>query len=135
MNSRVGWVLPTIAILATALAVWAGSDLVIALPAAGLAVLAADLLFVGAWLDARDRGAPRPPPPSPHEVSRLRLALHSGPLGREDLVLALDRLERSGPNPDLLPRSGAEVDSLVRLPRVEFQRYLRQRLDDLESRT
>jgi hypothetical protein len=133
MNSRVGWVLPTIAVLATALAVGAGSDLVIAIPAAGLAVLAADLLFVGAWLDARDRRAP-PTPRSPHEVSRLRLALRSGPLGREDLVLALDRLERSGPNPDLLPRTGTEVDALVRLPPSEFRQYLRQRLDDLEIR-
>jgi len=133
MNSRVGWVLPTIAALATALAVWAGSDLVIAIPAAGLAVLAADLLFVGAWLDARDRRAP-PLPRYPHEVSRLRLALRSGTLGRGDLILVLDRLERSGSNPDLLPRTASELDALVHLPPSEFRQYLRQRLDDLEIR-
>ena len=134
MNSPTGWLLPGVAIASAALAVWAGTDLAVALPATGLAVLAAALVFVGAWLEDRTREVGRAPPHAPRFASRLRVALRSGPLGREELMTTLDRVERAGPAPGLPPRTLSEMEALVRLPRPEFERYLRRRLDDLEER-
>jgi hypothetical protein len=134
MNSPIGWVLPAVAIGATVLAVWAGSNLAVAIPAAALAVLAAGLLFAGAWLDERRQAPRRSPLRAPPENYRLRSALRSGRLGREELVTALDRVERTGPHPDLPSRTARELEALAHLSPRDFQDYLRTRLDDLEAR-
>jgi hypothetical protein len=134
MNSRVGWLLPAVAAGATGLAIWAGSNLALAIPAAGLATLAAGMLFAGAWLEARSRARRRPLSHRPREIFRLRHALRSGPLGREELVTTLDRIERQGPTPELPARSVEEMEGLVGLGSTDFRLYLRGRLDDLEAR-
>jgi hypothetical protein len=134
MNSPVGWGLPTLAVVATGIAYWAGPNLVLALPAACLAVAAAGLLFVGAGFDAAERRRTRAPARWRPEVFRLRSAIRSGPLGREELVTTLDRVERSGPSPDLRTRSADEMQALIRVSPAEFRAYLRARIDDLEDR-
>jgi hypothetical protein len=134
MNSPVGWFLPAIAALAAALAIWAGPNLTIALPAAAIATLAAGLLFVEAGIESRNRRLRRSELSWQPELFRLRSAIRSGPLGREELVTTLDRVERAGPAPDLPARAGAEMEAIVGLPASEFRRYLRTRLDDLEAR-
>jgi hypothetical protein len=134
MNSPFVWVLSAVAVAATAVAVWAGPNLVIAIPAATMAVLAAGLLFAGAWIEALYRAPSRSRPGPPHEILRLRLALRSGRLGREEIITTLDRIERTGPSPDLASRSVPEMEALFRLPRTEFLEYLRARLDYIEAR-
>lgn len=135
MNGRVGWFLPGVAILATAVAIWAGPNLSLAIPAAGVAVLSAALLFVIAWQDsealARRSGAGTSPRP---ELFRLRISIRSGPLGREDIIATLDRIERAGPTPDLPSRTADELRQLTRVPPGEFRAYVRTRLEFLEAR-
>lgn len=134
MRSAIGWAVPAAAVVATGIAIWAGPNVSIAVPAAALAILAAAMLFVGGWLDRAERGRRRPLPRSEPEMFRLRSSLRSGPLGREDIVTTLDRVERGGPTPDLPARSPQEIERLVQLPLSEFREYLRTRLDDLEAR-
>jgi hypothetical protein len=135
MNFPFGWFLPAVAIVATGVAVWAGDNFSLAIPAAVAALLAAGLLFVDAvlgpgWVARRPEG-----PFLAGEAGPLRTAFRSGRLGREAIADLLDRLERAGPNPDLPGRRTEETNRLVRLPSGEFRNYVRQRLDDLESRS
>jgi hypothetical protein len=133
MNSPVGWVLPLVAAVATVAAVVAGSNLAVALPAAALAVLAAALLFARSW-SQRARG-PQPAPPDPRtDTDRLRLAFRSGRIGREEVVLALNRLERSFLDADVAPPPVDELTRLAELPPDEFRNYVRRQLDRLEAR-
>lgn len=129
-----GGLLLGVAAVAIGIAIWAGPNLSIAAPAAAFATLAAGLLLVGAWLDTREGEQRRFRPRSEPEMFRLRSALRSGPLGREELVTTLDRVERMGPSPDLAPRTPQQMEHLVRLSPPEFREYLRSRLDDLEAR-
>jgi len=131
----VRWYLLAIALAATGIAVWAGTNLAAAVPAAGVALLSAALLFV-------DAAATRGPANLPSDVRRrpatrdsLRTAFRSGRMGREMIVDLLDRLERAGPNPALPPRRPEEVASLARLSPTEFRDYLRSRLAELEAGT
>lgn len=134
MTSLARWLLPAVAVAATALAVWGGPNLAVAVPAATIAVLAAGLLFAVVWFDDRRRTPRSYRPHPPRDVLRLRFALRSGRLGREEIVTMLDGVERGGPNPALPNRTVHEMDVLVRLPAAEFRSYLRTRLDDLEVR-
>jgi hypothetical protein len=131
----VRWYLLAIAFVATAVAVWADTNLAVAVPAAGVALIAAALLFLDAWA-AGGRPILRASvrrPPALHDS--LRVAFRSGRMGRETVVDLLDRLERAGPNPELPARRPEELASLARLSPAEFRDYLRQRLDELEARS
>ena len=134
MRSRVGWLLPAAAIVLTGVALWAGPNVPIALPAAALAVLAVGFLFLGAWTDSEGRKRPRVARVWEPDVFRLRTAIRSGPLGREEIVTTLDRVERMGLNPNLPSRTAEEMHTLTRVTPEEFRVYLRRRLDDLEDR-
>jgi hypothetical protein len=129
-----GWFLVVVAAIAVAIAIWAGPNLTIAIPAAAFATLAGGLLFVGAWLELEEGARRRTPSRWEPDVFRLRSAMRSGPLGREEIVTTLDRVERMGPTPDLPARSPQQMELIVRLPPAEFRKYLRGRLDDLEAR-
>jgi hypothetical protein len=135
MNLPFGWFLPAVAVVATGIAVWADDNFSLAIPAAVVALLAAGVLLASAF-PGRGRVARTP---EGRDVTRdagpVRTAFRSGRLGREAIVDLLDRLERAGPNPDLPGRLAEETRVLVRLPSVEFRDYVRQRLDDLESRS
>jgi|HubBroStandDraft_1064217.scaffolds.fasta_scaffold04820_9 hypothetical protein len=134
MKIRLGWFLPVVAIGLTGVALWAGPNVPLALPAAALAVLVAGFLFVGAWRDSEARPKPKAPLLFEPDVFRLRTAIRSGPLGREEIITTLDRVERMGPTPDLPTRGTDEMNQLIRVTPEEFRQYLRHRLQDLEAR-
>lgn len=132
MRRPIAVLLLTLALLATGIAVAAEWNLSIALPAAGVAVAAAGLLFGEAWRQ-RGRSAPAYGPPSSLVATvALRRAFTSGRLGRQAIVDTLDRLERSGRNPELPVRSTDETGQILRMPERQFRDYLRMRLDRLE---
>jgi hypothetical protein len=134
MKSPLGWFLPAVAIVLTGIAIWAGPNVPLALPAAALAVVAMGFLFLGAWEDSEARSKPTVPLVWEPDVFRLRTAIRSGNLGREEIVTTLDRVERMGPTPDLPTRTADEMARLTRVSPQEFRQYLRHRLDDLEGR-
>jgi hypothetical protein len=133
MISPVSWMLPSVALAATVLAVVAGGNLSIALPAAAIAVLAAALLFARSW-SRRARAPDPPPPPARTDTDRLRLAFHSGRLGREEVAVALNRLERSFLDPNLAPPPVDELSRVAALPPEQFRSYVARKLDRLEAR-
>jgi hypothetical protein len=133
MISPASWLLPLVAIAATVLAVVAGANLAVALPAAAIAVLAAALLFARSW-SRRARTPDPPPPPARTEADRLRLAFQSGRLGREEVAIALNRLERSFLDPNLAPPSVDELSRVAALPPERFLAYVGRKLDRLEAR-
>ena len=137
MSVPAAWVpLIAIAVVLVGVALWAGANVVIAAPAATGAAVLAVLVLVTGW-DRRIRTRPvegifRRGPPT--EVP-LRAAFSYGRLGREEIILALDRIERIGPNPSLPSRTGDELSELVARPPAEFADYVEERLADLEART
>ncbi|HYB63455.1 MAG TPA: hypothetical protein VEE86_03415 [Thermoplasmata archaeon] len=117
-------------------ALWAGSNLPIALPAATVAVLVGSTLLVSGW--AQRARSPRGPVSSKEEPpvsGTVRSAFRSNRMSREEVVLLLDRIERSGPNPSLPNRATEELRQIGALPRPEFARYVEQRLVELEGNT
>jgi hypothetical protein len=133
MNSLVSWLLPVVAVAATIVAVVAGGNLSLALPSAAIAILAAALLFARSW--SRRARAPEPsPPPARSDTDRLRLAFHSGRLGREEVAIALNRLERSFLDPNAAPPPLDELSRVAALPPDQFRSYVRGKLDRLEAR-
>lgn len=134
MRLPFGWLLVALAAVATALALWAGSNLALAVPAGVVAVAAAAFLFGEAWLrHGTRRAVPATPLPAADSASALRTNFRSGPLGREAIVVLLDRLEREGLHPELPARRPAEFARFARLSPAEFRRYVRDRLDELEA--
>lgn len=124
--------LSALAVTAAGVAVWAGPELSIALPAGVLAALAASLLFVEVGTSHASFPSLRASRPLPPSTAYLRRAFTFGRLGRETILETLDRLERTGPNPGLPARDPAETRRILRMPRREFRAYLRARLDRLE---
>lgn len=124
-----------VAAVATGIAIWAGPNFVIALPASVSAVLAASLVFLEAGTAWVPSPSSRAVPPLPSTTGSLRRAFHSGRLGREGIVDTLDRLERAGPNPDLPARRLEETGRILRMPEREFREYLRTRIAQLELRS
>jgi hypothetical protein len=135
MNLGFGGFLGAVALLSTGVAVWAGDNFAVAVPAATVAVLAAGLLIADAALGGSRMARPPGDVAGPEEVGMLRAWFRSGRLGREAITELLDHLERAGPNPELPRRRAEEMSRLAQLPYAEFRSYVRQRLDDLESRT
>ncbi len=134
MKSPVGWVLPAIAAVAATFAVVANKNLPVAVAAAAIAVLAASLLFAQAW-SARVPPAPELPMSLASDADRLRLAFRSGRIGREEIAITLNRLERSFRDPELSAPSSAELARVAELTPEEFLRYVAAGLDRLEVAT
>jgi hypothetical protein len=127
-----GWWWAALAASLTAAAVATSREYALAVPLATAAVIVA-AVAVG---DAAGRTAePRPPfsRVRPVPPSSVRDWLAAGELGREDLVLLLDRLERKSWNPHLPARTPQEIGRVVNLPLDEFHRYLAGRLTRLEG--
>ncbi len=99
--------------------------------AAGSVALAGFALV--AILRGEVRASRAPAPPTPPETSGVRAWLQSGPIGREEIVLLLDRLERESLHPDLPSSTVRELDRLRYLPAPEFRKYVARRLDDIEG--
>jgi hypothetical protein len=134
MRFRVGWFLPAVAAVLVGVAIWAGPNVPLALPAAAIAVIVVAAMFVLAWADSEGRKRPKVATVWEPDVFRLRTAIRSGPLGREEIITTLDRVERMGPTPDLPTRGVDEMNQLTKVSPEEFRTYLRRRLDDLEAR-
>jgi hypothetical protein len=132
VKAAIGWEWPIIATSAAAVALGAGSYRFVAVPAATVAVVAASLAVVGVVRRARVAEAPAEDE-APEHPGGLREAFVGGELGRVDLVLACDLLERKLSQPNLRARAPAELDALVRVPPGEFRRYLTQRIAELEA--
>ncbi len=126
------WAFVAIAVLATFLSLVGRDDLAVAVPMAGVAVVASGLAL---W-DAL-RGAPpatRMRATAPRELSLgSRVLFREGRAGREAIILLLDRLDRLGAHPELPIRSASELRRILRLPAVEFRGHLAARLNELET--
>jgi len=126
------WWLPAVAAAWTALAIVYSDNYAIAVPAASAAVIFAAV----AVADAVQRTAPSPvvlPRGRLIPSSGVRDWIRTGRLGREDLLLALDRLDRRAVHPNLPSRPPEELSRLASLPRAQFYRYVERRLDELEG--
>ena len=134
MKAAIGWEWPIVATAAAAVALGAGSYRLVAVPAATVAVGAAALTVVGVVRRGRVDEGPEDDA-APEHPGGLREAFVGGELGRIDLVLACDLLERKLSRPNLRARTPAELDRLVRVPPGEFRRYLTRRIAELETRS
>jgi len=134
MNRALTVFLCIVAVLATGLAVAAGSNISLVLPVALIAVVAAALLLAG--VAARTRWPPnRPLPTLPADPALVRSSIGSGPSGRPALVLLLDQLERSEKNPARPNTTIEELERIRALRPDEFRSYLAARVDFLERDT
>jgi hypothetical protein len=131
MRLPFSWLFPAVAIAASGLALGAGRDLSIALPAAVLAVVAGALTIVEVLVQGSPPRARREST-VPNPRASVHAAFRSGRYGREELLTTLDKLERAGPHPDLPSRPAGEIDRLTRLPAAEFRQYVADRLHALE---
>jgi len=132
VTARFVWALAGGAAGFTLLAIVAQAEGASAVPAAAGAVLVAALAIGGAAYRAA-RGPSLRTPPRSFRPSGVRDWLVTGEMGREDLVLLLDRLERRTLNPTLPARTPREIGAIVRLRPAEFRRYLDRRLEQLEG--
>jgi len=135
MNTPLARFLLVLAIVFTGIALWAGPNLVAAVPAATIAIILAGLLLAEVAVRSRRPRSTEAPGPAPVASSEVRVALVSGSLGRERLVNLLDHLERSGPRATASPRRADEIREIVSLSPEAFRDYLRSRLDRLEADT
>jgi len=134
MNVAFTVLLGVVAIVASGLAVAAGTNEGLVIPTATIAVAAAALLLV--QVATRTRWPPgRALPALPADPGRVRSSLRAGVHGRPALVLLLDSLERAEGNPN---RPNATIEEIARIGTLspeEFREYLTQRVSSLEGRT
>lgn len=131
MNAPFGWRWPLVAGIAIIVAVAAGASSAFAEAAATVAVVAAVLTLVEVVARRREREVVERAPKAVRPGGS-REAFTGGEPGREDIVLALDLLERKFSTPGLRTRTASELASIVRRPPAEFRRYVERRLDELE---
>jgi len=126
------WACVGLAIVAACVGIGAGLDYGIAVPAALVAVGAGGLAI---WDTSQKDGRRPSASPSSFEAPTVgvRAWFTGGSLGREEIVLLLDRLDREGPRPALPVRPPEELRRVVELPVREFRLYVRARLERLEG--
>lgn len=131
MSARFGWWWVVLAGALTVGALVTSDEYSFAVPLAAAAVLAAGLAVADT---ARRLSGPRPAGRrvSPVPTSGVRDWIRAGELGREDLLLLLDRLERKAVRPDLPARTPEEIGELVMLRPEKFSEYIEQRVASLE---
>jgi hypothetical protein len=124
----------TIALIFSAIAVLANSDLGLAIPCAAIAVAAAALLLLD--LAQRTRWPILLPPlSSVGDPAGVRSALRAGARGRFTLIMLLETLGRRAEGLNARGLSLEEVHRLEALPPAEFREYLVTRIRELEQRT
>ncbi len=134
MTAPLGWWWPLLTAAAVIAALLADGTPKVAAVAGTVAVAGAALTILDAVTRRRERaaapsGEPRAGP------GGVRGAFRGGDTGREDIVLALDLLERKVVRPTLRARSSGELSSVAGRTPEEFRRYVAERLDDLERAT
>jgi hypothetical protein len=134
MNRAFTVLLCVVAVVASGLAIAAGTNGATALSAAVVAVAAAALLLFG--VVGQTRWPPgRPLPTLRADPGRVRSSLEAREHGRPALVVLLDNLERSGGNPYRPNTTVEELHRLQELSPEEFRKYLRERVQTLERQT
>jgi len=134
MKTGVTLVLCVVAVVAAGVAIAAGPNQGLALPAAAIAVTAAALLLVG--VVERTRWPPTLLLPElSADPARVRASIEAGASGRTDLIALLDRLDRQSGARQFSSTSPKELARLQTLSGEEFQEYLSVRVGDLEQRT
>jgi hypothetical protein len=132
MKAPFGALFPAVAIALAIAAVASEANYGISFPAAVGAVIAASFAL---WDAARRSARPDVPParrPEP-ELVGVRAWIGHGVVGRTEILLLVDRIDRGTDHPDLPIRSDAEVDRLVRLSPEQFRAYVNARLDAIEG--
>jgi len=119
-------------VLTTGIAIAAGPNLALAVPAGAAAVVLA--MFLGLYSSASLRSLERRPHRAPEirPSFRIHRGLVGDPIHREEVLLLLDRVERAGPNPRLPSRTRSELVRIMSMETPEFRRYVATRLDQLE---
>ncbi len=127
----VSWVWPGIAGAATVVAVAASAVPAVAVPAAGAAVIAAGLAVAHV---VRTTSVPRARPRGfePWGPVGVRDMFRAGRLGREDLLLLVDWLERQQGGP-AAPTPEPAPERLLGAPPDSFRAYLASRLHRIEG--
>lgn len=116
-------------------AFWAGPNLAVAVPAGGVAALAAGA-YVGLLMAERVRFARAPVvPPIGDPVVGLREAFRSGSIGRQKLIQMIATLERSLRERELAPVTPEEEQTLLTGSRSAFHAWADRRLSRLERET
>jgi len=132
MRVPYGALFPVVAVLFVALAVWAGPNYAVAVPATVAAVAAAGAtafeVYLRAAPPARDAPSGRRRP-----VPSVRELFVAGPASRTEIVGLLDRIDREGDHPDRPRATPRELRSIVGMSDDEFLRLVRARLDELEA--
>jgi hypothetical protein len=126
------WWWAAAAIALTVASIATGAQEAVALPLAAAAAACAVVALLET-IHRQPSGTPSAAVAGAREPSRVRGWLDAGRLGREELVLLVDRLERKALTPTLPIRSPTELAKLVRLPPAEFRRYLENRLARIEA--
>lgn len=132
MRAPFSWWWAAAALALTIASIATGIRETVALPLAAAAAACAAVAILEV-IHRQPSGPPTRPVPGAPGPSRVRGWLAAGRLGREELVLLVDRLERKSLTPTLPIRSPAELAKLVRLPPAEFRRYLEDRLTRIEA--
>lgn len=132
MSGPAAWWAWAPAVVLTALALVDASTYSIAVPAAAGAVLIAGL-GVALSVGRHARAPPAPPVSLALPRSHVRAAFGAGAMGREDIILLLDRLTRRILDPHLPVRPPFEVARLLRLPPEAWWRDVDDRLRALEG--
>lgn len=131
MSRLVGWWWPALAGLATLVALVADRAAVAAVVAATVAVVAGSLTLVEV-LAGRPKRAVEPAELFGPRPGGSREAFTGGVPGREDIVYALDLIERKFSRPDLPARRASEVAEIARRAPEQFRRYVADRLNELD---
>ncbi len=134
MNLPPDWPLLLLAGGATVLAIDAGANLAVAIPAGGVAIVVAGLLLLTSLGQVAWRPSAAPSLEPPTATSSMRAAFRAGRAGRMSIVVELDRVERRVLDPTLPTRSAAEEHRIRHLSPAEFRAYLNARLDAIEAR-
>jgi hypothetical protein len=132
MNAALTILLCIVALVASGLAIAAGSNAATALPMAAVAVIAGALLL-GMIVEQTRWPPQRPLPTLPADPARVRSSLGAGEHGRPALVHLLDTLDRSGGNAH---RPNTTIEEMARLKALrpeEFRQYLETRVNALEQ--
>lgn len=133
MTAPFGALGPALAVVLALVAVVTGPNYAVSVPAAVLAIGAAGFtLYDAVRRSARGRPPGRGPTPRP-ELFGARAWLQQGTVGREEIVLLVDRLDRAADRPELPVRTPAEVEEVVHLPDPEFRAWVNGRLDAIEG--
>lgn len=132
MKAPFGVLFPALALGLALVAIAVGANYAVAVPAGAAAVVFAGLTLWDAVRRSDPSGRRAAARGHPPPVGARGWFLHGG-VGREELVLLVDRLDRAGDHPDLPVRTPAEVERILRLSDREFRAYVNARLDAIEG--